>query len=89
MIVRNIYKKIFKQIKKYDNIVIVRHIGADPDALGSQFAMKEIIKNLYPRKNVYAIGSPSARFKFMGNLDKIPDELEISKSLLIILEEDK
>lgn len=86
MIVRNIYKKIFKQIKKYDNIVIVRHIGADPDALGSQFAMKEIIKNLYPRKNVYAIGSPSARFKFMGNLDKIPDELEISKSLLIILD---
>ena len=39
----NIYKQIFKVIKKYDTIVIVRHIGADPDALGSQFALKEII----------------------------------------------
>ena len=32
----NIYKQIFKVIKKYDTIVIARHIGADPDALGSQ-----------------------------------------------------
>ena len=39
----NIYKQIFKQIKKYDTIVIARHIGADPDALGSQFALKNII----------------------------------------------
>ena len=43
--INNVYKKIFKQIKKYDTIVIARHIGADPDALGSQFALKEIIKN--------------------------------------------
>ena len=27
----NIYKQIFKVIKKYDTIVIARHIGADPD----------------------------------------------------------
>ena len=31
-------KEIFKQIKKYDNIVIARHIGVDPDALASQIA---------------------------------------------------
>ena len=29
----NIYKQIYRQIKKYDRIVIARHIGADPDAL--------------------------------------------------------
>jgi len=84
--IRNIYKKILKQIKKYDNIVIVRHIGADPDALGSQFAMKEIIKNLYPKKNVYAIGNPSTRFKFMGTLDKLPDEIDLSRCMLIVLD---
>ena len=38
-----ISKEILKQIKKYDSIVIARHIGADPVALGSQFALKEII----------------------------------------------
>lgn len=43
-----ISKEILKQIKKYDSIVIARHIGADPDALGSQFALKEIIEINFP-----------------------------------------
>ena len=76
MIFSNIYKKIYKEIKKYPNIVIARHIGADPDALGSQFALRELIKNKFPKKQVYAIGNPSSRFKFMGILDKI---VEIDK----------
>ena len=42
------FNEIYEKIKKYDTIVIVRHIGADPDALGSQFALKEIILNLFP-----------------------------------------
>jgi len=83
--INNIYKKILKQIKKYDTIVITRHIGADPDALGSQFAMREIIKNKYPNKSVYAIGSPSSRFKFMGSLDK-GDDIDPKNSLLIVLD---
>ena len=49
-----LFRQIYKQIKKYKTIVIARHIGADPDALGSQFALKELIKNKYPQKNVYA-----------------------------------
>lgn len=81
----NIYKKIYKKIKKYDKIVIARHIGADPDALGSQFALKELILNKFPKKQVYAIGNPSNRFKFMGTLDKIEDE-EKKGVLLIVLD---
>ena len=50
MIFSNIYKKIYYEIKKYPNIVIARHIGADPDALGSQFALRELIKNKFPKK---------------------------------------
>ena len=42
-----LYKQIKKEIKKYDDVVIVRHMGADPDALGSQFALKELIKEKY------------------------------------------
>ena len=82
---RKIYKKIYGQIKKYDSIVIVRHIGADPDALGSQFALRELIKNKFPKKNVYAIGNPSNRFKFMGGLDKLED-IDTSNTLLIVLD---
>ena len=43
----NIYKKIYKVIKKYDKIVIARHIGADPDALGSTLGLKELILNKF------------------------------------------
>ena len=66
-----ISKEILKLIKKYDSIVIARHIGADPDALGSQFALKEIIEINFPDKQVYAVGAVSSRFRFMGKLDKI------------------
>lgn len=81
----NTYKEILKQIKKYDTIVIARHIGADPDALGSQFGLKSIILNLFPNKKVYAVGNPASRFKFFGDLDKI-DDVDISNAMLIVLD---
>ena len=81
----NIYKQIFKVIKKYDTIVIARHIGADPDALGSQFALKEIILKTFPNKKVYAVGNPASRFKFFGNNEKI-DNIDTTKWLLIVLD---
>ena len=37
-------KSIFKTISKYQNIVIARHIGPDPDAVASQMALKDAIK---------------------------------------------
>ena len=81
----NIYKQIYKEIKKYDTIVIARHIGADPDALGSQFALKDIILNLFPNKKVYAVGNPASRFKFFGSSDKI-DDVNTTKGLCIVLD---
>lgn len=81
----NIYKQIFKVIKKYDTIVIARHIGADPDALGAEFGLKEIILRLFPDKKVYAVGNPASRFKFFGNNDKI-DDIDTNKSLLIVVD---
>lgn len=78
----NMYKKIYNVIKKYDNIVIARHVGPDPDALGSSIGLKEIIKETFPSKNVYVVGNPSSKFKYLGSLDKLPDNL--NKALLIV-----
>lgn len=78
----NIYKRIYNAIKKYDNIVIARHIGPDPDALGSSIGLKEIIKNTFPNKKVYAVGCPTSRFKYLGDLDKVPEDT--SNMLLIV-----
>ena len=80
-----LFKDILKQIKKYNTIVIARHIGADPDALGSQFALKELIQNNFKEKKVYAIGSIASRFRFMGNLEK-PEDIDLSEALLIVLD---
>lgn len=82
------YKEIYKAIKKYDEIVIARHIGADIDALGSQLAMQEIIKETFPEKKVYAIGAYSSKFKFVGPLDR-EEELKLNNPLLIVLDTPK
>ena len=80
-----LFKEILKQIKKYNSIVIARHIGADPDALGSQFALKELIENNFKNKKVYAVGAIASKFRFMGNTDKT-DDVDYSKSLLIVVD---
>lgn len=77
------YKEILKQIKKYNAIVIARHVGADPDALASQIALKDIIVNNFPLKKVYVVGMPVSRFKYLGTLDKLTDEM-YENSLLIV-----
>lgn len=81
----NKYKKIYKTIKKFDTIVIARHIGADPDALSSSIALRDIILNTFPNKKVYAVGYPASKFRFLGILDKFNEEF-YENSLLIVLD---
>ena len=81
--INNIYKRIYKAIKKYNTIVIARHIGPDPDALASSLALKEIIKNKFPNKEVYAVGATATRFKYFGLPDKASEN--IGKDALLIV----
>ena len=81
----NIFSQIYKQIKKYNKIVIARHIGADPDALGSTLGLKEAIINTFPNKEVYVVGVPAARHKYIGELDKFTEDM-YEDSLLIVLD---
>lgn len=82
---REIYSNILSKIVEYNSIVIARHIGADPDALGSQLGVKQLINELYPDKKVYAVGAIASKFRFMGATDKV-DGVDFSKSLLIVLD---
>ena len=81
----NIFKDIYKEIKKYDSIVIARHLRVDPDAMASSIALKQLIINTFPTKKVYAVGVPTSKFKYIGILDKIDDEIS-KQSLLIVLD---
>ena len=76
-------EKIYNEIKKYKNIIIVRHIGVDPDALCSQLALRDSIRLTFPDKKVIAIGSGSKKFASIGNLDK---NESLDDALLIVLD---
>ena len=80
-----IINKVYKKIKEYDEIVIARHIGPDPDAIASQMALKESILLTFPKKKVYAVGVGVAKFKNYGTLDKV-DYDTLNKPLLITLD---
>lgn len=87
--VNRIYRQIYKQIKKYNKIVIARHVGADPDALGSSIALRDIIKNTFPNKQVYTVGYPASKFKYLGNLDKFTEDMSEDALLIVTDTPDK
>lgn len=75
------YNEIVDKIKEYDNIVITRHVGVDPDALCSQLALRDSIKLTYPEKKILAIGTGSQKFAHFGRLDKYE---KLDNALLIV-----
>lgn len=75
------YNEIINKIKEFDNIVIARHIGVDPDALCSQFALRDSILLTYPEKHVLAVGTGSQKFLSFGKLDKYE---KLDNALLIV-----
>ena len=81
----NKFKQIYKYIKKYDKIVIARHVGPDPDALGSTLGLKEAIIYTFPNKKVYVVGASAAKHKYIGTMDKFTEDM-YENSLLIVLD---
>ena len=75
------YNELINKIKEFDNIVIARHVGVDPDALCSQFALRDSILLTYPEKKVLAVGTGSQKFLSFGKLDKYE---KLDNALLII-----
>ena len=68
-------KAIYKKIKENDIIILARHIGPDPDALGSTIGLKDIIKATFPKKEVYTIGATTSKFKYIGTVDKVSEDI--------------
>lgn len=80
------YKRIYRKIKQYDTIVIARHTSPDPDAIASQIALRDAIKLTFPKKEVYAVGTSVAKFKYYGVLDRIDETTFTGDTLLIALD---
>ena len=80
---KRICKEILKKIKKFNTIVIARHVGPDPDALGSQIGLRDIILKNFPNKKVYTAGLSASRFKYLGNLN-YDESINLKDALLIV-----
>ena len=76
---------LFKDIEKYNTIIIHRHTRPDLDALGSQLGLAKIIKANYPSKEVYAVGDSTLKYSFIGDMDEIPDD-KFKGALVIIVD---
>ena len=76
------FLEIYKLIEKYDRIVIARHVGVDPDAMGSSCALKNSILLTFPNKHVVLAGTGTNRFSYFGKLDRTEEVLD--KTLLIV-----
>jgi len=78
----NEYKKIYKEIKKNNKILITTHLRADGDCVGSAIGLKEIIKAVYPNKTVKATYDNLSYLSYLPKADSITDD-DYKTSLII------
>ncbi|QEA53408.1 DHH family phosphoesterase [Loigolactobacillus coryniformis] len=67
-------QQIIAQIKAFETIIIHRHEKADPDALGSQVGLAEIIRASFPAKKVYVVGANTEGLDWLATMDQVTDE---------------
>ena len=80
------FEQIIDKIEKYDSIVLFGHLNPDGDCYGSQIALRAILKEHYPNKQVFAVGSGLPKFfHLLGKMDQVSDEI-IKNSLAVVLD---
>lgn len=78
-----IKKQILIEIDHWDTIIIHRHERPDPDALGSQGGLAELIRASFPEKTVYTAGEDNATLRFLTEMEPPKDE-DYEEALVIV-----
>lgn len=65
---------ILHQIEAFDTIIIHRHQNPDPDALGSQVGLAEVLRASFPAKHIYQVGSNPGNLTWLAEMQDVPDE---------------
>lgn len=68
-------ERILETIKSFETIIIHRHVRPDPDALGSQGGLAELLKASFPEKKIYIVGENEESLLFLNKMDEIDDKL--------------
>ncbi len=72
----DIYKQIWNEIEKADNIMLIAHINPDGDALGSSLSLYPILKKMGKKVTVFNATKPLPDYlDFLPNFNKVTDKL--------------
>lgn len=71
----NIQLEIIETIETYSKIIIHRHMRPDPDALGSQVGLAELLRASYPDKEIYQVGGPVEGLAFLAEMQEVSDDI--------------
>lgn len=77
------FQTILEHIKHYQTIIIHRHQNPDPDALGSQAGLKEIIRHNFPDKKVLITGFDEPSLAWISLMDQVSDD-DYKEALVIV-----
>lgn len=68
-----VQQEIVDTIKKYDKIIIHRHLRPDPDALGSQVGLAELLRESFPEKEIRQVGETIEGLRFLAEMQEVED----------------
>ncbi|MBM7636943.1 DHH family phosphoesterase [Streptococcus saliviloxodontae] len=67
------FTDILEKIKAYDTIIIHRHQRPDPDAIGSQCGLRELLRHNFPHKTIKATGVDEPTLTWLAQMDEVTD----------------
>ena len=68
-------EQILDAIEQYETIIIHRHVRPDPDALGSQGGLAELIRTSFPEKKVFTVGEEEPSLMFLNKMNEVKDDV--------------
>lgn len=76
--------QILNKIKEYNTIIIHRHESPDPDALGSQAGLAELLRNTYPDKHIYQVGGSVGNLAWLAEENEVDDDVYQDALVIVI-----
>ena len=77
-------KQMYDFMAGYDTIIIHRHVNPDPDALGSQGGLYEILTAAFPEKRILKAGSVPDNLQFLLTMDAV-EENDYKQNTLVVV----
>ena len=86
---KKVYQAIFRAIRRYDKIVVFRHIKPDFDALGTQLGLATFLKDNFPEKEIHVVGDNHVSFtpRIYPEMEELPNSwFQENKFLSIVVD---